>query len=281
MEWTVRIRDRLYVNLAMKEKGGHRHLDGYTKPSRVIVFSPHYDDETLGCGGTIIQMVRAGVTVYLAFMTDGSTSHRHLMAGDELKRIRASEGREAAQCLGINPDHVFLFEIPEGQLEKHSFHAGSKVQGLLSAVTPEAIFIPHAREPLLWSSDHIATHKIVSGALASAARPVVIWEYPIWYWYHWPWVGIDIRDRQQAKIILKNTIRYRAGTSAAYDFNCSISIKPALDEKINALNKHRSQVARLVSDDRWSTLHDMAGGDFVDMFFRGHEFFRRTEISKN
>ena len=32
-----------------------------------VVFSPHFDDETLGCGGTILQKRRAGAAVSLVF----------------------------------------------------------------------------------------------------------------------------------------------------------------------------------------------------------------------
>src|SRR5687768_14178340 len=36
-----------------------------------VVFSPHYDDETLGVGGTVIRKRDCGAIVYLVFMTDG------------------------------------------------------------------------------------------------------------------------------------------------------------------------------------------------------------------
>jgi len=39
------------------------------------VFSPHPDDETLGCGGTIIKKKRAGAEVKIFYMTDGRKSH--------------------------------------------------------------------------------------------------------------------------------------------------------------------------------------------------------------
>lgn len=280
MGWSMRIRDLRFAHLIKNINAGSGHFAGSAKQSRVIVFSPHYDDETLGCGGTIIRMIKEGISVYLVFMTDGSTSHQHLMSAEELKRIRASEGREAASSLGIDPDHVILLELPDGKLEKYSSEAGSKVQALLAALKPTEIFMPHASEPLLWSSDHFVTNRIVCEAAVTTAVSAVAWEYPIWYWYHWPWVGIDTRHAREAGIILKNTIRYKAGLTAAGDFNCTVSIKDELDQKRNALNQHKSQVTRLVQDDRWGTLHDIARGDFVDMFFLGYELFRRTEISK-
>ncbi len=64
-----------------------------------IVFSPHFDDETLGCGGIIFKKKRAGADVKIVFMTDGSKSHKNLISEDELKVIRQSEGLAAAQIV--------------------------------------------------------------------------------------------------------------------------------------------------------------------------------------
>ena len=42
---------------------------------RIIVFSPHPDDEALGCEGTIAKRVREDHEVYI-ILTDGRHSHR-------------------------------------------------------------------------------------------------------------------------------------------------------------------------------------------------------------
>src|SRR4030065_330273 len=51
--------------------------------SSAVIFAPHQDDETLGCGGTIMLKRKAGTPVACVFMTDGSTSHRSFMKDDE------------------------------------------------------------------------------------------------------------------------------------------------------------------------------------------------------
>ena len=75
-----------------------------------IVFAPHPDDETLGCGGTIIKKRQAGAKISIVFMTDGRTSHGHLMDINELTTRRVEEAvgvlREApalAQDRGARP----------------------------------------------------------------------------------------------------------------------------------------------------------------------------------
>ena len=77
-------------------------LDQNALGRSAVVFSPHFDDETLGCGGTILKKKRAGADVKIVFMTDGSKSHRHLISENELKAIRASEGLAASSSLGLS-----------------------------------------------------------------------------------------------------------------------------------------------------------------------------------
>jgi LmbE family N-acetylglucosaminyl deacetylase len=45
----------------------------------ILVFAPHPDDETLGCGGTIANRVREGHEVEIFFMTDGRTLERGVL----------------------------------------------------------------------------------------------------------------------------------------------------------------------------------------------------------
>jgi len=70
--------------------------------SPAVVFSPHYDDETLGVGGTIILKRRLGARVHLVFMTDGSRSHAHAMEGGRLAALRRTEALRAASALGVD-----------------------------------------------------------------------------------------------------------------------------------------------------------------------------------
>ncbi|MEZ6086390.1 MAG: PIG-L family deacetylase [Phycisphaerae bacterium] len=71
-------------------------LDDYSK--RAIVFSPHQDDEVLGCGGTIIKKIEQGADVHIVFMTNGRRSHAGHMEIDaliEMRRRRRSMPRRS------------------------------------------------------------------------------------------------------------------------------------------------------------------------------------------
>ncbi len=254
-----------------------RNLDEYNNDDlnkSAIVFSPHFDDETLGCGGITIKKKRAGADIKLVFMTDGSKSHKHLIPENELKKIRANEGVAAAQSMGMDVDDVVLLGFEETKLKEHYDLAVAKVIQILLEQQPKEIFIPYSKEPLLWSPDHIYTTKIVKSALKSYKKEVVIYEYPIWFWFHWPWVGLINKNRYLTRIILKHTFIYGLGLRLR-DFQCSMYIGDILEQKHATLAEHKSQMTRLITDSKWSTLNDVSNGKFLQCFFQEREIFRR------
>ncbi len=64
----------------------------------ILVIVAHSDDEVIGCGGTLIQHVKAGDNVRIISFTDGVSSRKNFMKLDKKKRIDASA--KAAKVLG-------------------------------------------------------------------------------------------------------------------------------------------------------------------------------------
>ena len=244
-----------------------------------LVFSPHFDDETLGCGGAIIKKLLAGVRVGIVFMTDGATSHRTFFSADNLRKLRKTEGENAARFLGVNSDDVMFLNYEEGRLCEQKVGAERRVLHLIKEYDPDEIYVPHTKEPDLWSMDHLATSRIVKKAAGMLPGIRAIYEYPIWYWFHWPWVGIDIRERFYTKVILKNTLVYRFGVRSLSDFNYCNYVADVLSQKRSALEQHRTQMTQLVEDDRWKTLPDIAKGQFLSCFFTDYEYFYRYQTN--
>jgi LmbE family N-acetylglucosaminyl deacetylase len=256
---------------ALSHIGNEYREDDMRRPA--IVFSPHFDDETLGCGGTIIKKKRAGADVKIVFMTDGSKSHRHLIAEDELKAIRASEGLAASRLLGLDAGDVFLLGFEETMLCEHVNIATDRIIKILMRHQPDEIFIPYYRELPLWSEDHLATNKIVLSALQKYGRKVVIYEYPIWFW---PWTNVPINNHRVFLTILKNT--FITPWNLLMDFLCFVYIGDVLEHKRSALDQHRSQMTRLIPDPDWLTLGDVSSGKFLESFFQEHEVFHRYNL---
>jgi LmbE family N-acetylglucosaminyl deacetylase len=243
-----------------------------------IVFSPHFDDETLGCGGTILKKTQSGNRVQIVFMTDGSRSHRHLISEEELKKIRSSEGMSAARALGLERENVRLLGFKENKLGLFENEVEKKIAEIIEDFKPDEIFLPHNKEPRIWSSDHLETTRIVIQALRKLRKELTIYEYPIWYWYHWPWVSISQHDRNNSKIIFKNTLLYSFGLSTRKDFNHCVPIENVSKQKRVALEQHKSQMTRIIPHKKWATLKDISNGEFIKCFFRSYELFRRYEF---
>lgn len=86
------------------------------KPTILYCFA-HPDDETFGCGGTIVHYHKLGATQILYCATHGEagkTGNPPICTPDELGLVRANELQQAAQCLGI--DQVILRDFGDSKL---------------------------------------------------------------------------------------------------------------------------------------------------------------------
>jgi LmbE family N-acetylglucosaminyl deacetylase len=237
------------------------------------VFSPHPDDETLGCGGTIIKKKRAGAQVKIFFMTDGRKSHRYVISENKLKSMRASETLSASRNLGIKENDVVFLDLEDGELSKNQNFAIHKVKEILLSQQPDEIFVPYYKEPLLWSADHQATNRVVLSALQTYGKKTVIYEYPIWFWYHWPWTSMPIDKLRRRLFFLKDSLV--SPLSLLRDFHCFVFVGDVLELKRAALNQYASQMKRLIADPRWRTLRDISNGEFLECFFQEYEIFHQ------
>ena len=62
--------------------------------SPMLILSPHQDDETLGCGGLLATVSALGLRPRVAYLTDGSASHRGstYWTRERLARLRGTRG---------------------------------------------------------------------------------------------------------------------------------------------------------------------------------------------
>lgn len=235
-----------------------------------IVFSPHQDDETLGCGGTIIRKREAGAEVKIVFMTDGSHSHDRFIPEAELIVLRQQEAIQAAQTLNVASENVVFFGFRDGELQQSLNMAIAKVQELLIQNQPQQVFIPYLRET---HPDHLATSQIVLAALTSYASEVAVYEYPVWYWHHFPWTK---SDRDSRLNYFKASIKAKLGWQLIQEFNYRVGIEPIKSQKQLALAQHQTQMKRLIDDPNWGLLQDVSNGEWLECFFQTQEIFRRT-----
>lgn len=137
---------------------------------RVLVVSPHQDDETLGVGGYLSQAVKAGATVEVIYATDGNLHG--------LKATRHAEALKALQTLGVKPASVLFYNYPDGNLSAQTgFDARLKAD--IDQFKPTVVFttIEYDQHP-----DHAATGRAVSAI--SAGEPGSFKAYFFLIHYH-------------------------------------------------------------------------------------------------
>lgn len=237
-----------------------------------LVFAPHPDDETLGCGGTIIRKKQAGADIKVVFMTDGCKSHAHLVSEAKLKAVRVHEAKAAAQKLGLSETDIIFLNIRDGTLASHQEVAIQNITKILLKYLPEEIFVPYAQDGI---SDHNATTSIAVSALRRCGFNSTVYEYPIWFFNHWPWIPFE-GDFKAFISTLSQNLKYSWRFLQA--FKCSVDIRDVLEQKQAALAEHKSQVTQLIPNPQWLTLQDIAQGHFLNCFFQNYELFRSSEL---
>ena len=245
---------------------------------RVVVFAPHQDDETLGCGGTIIRKIQLGSQVWVVYMTDGSrTNNNHIyqyLPTDKLIEMRRLEALQACAVLGVAKERVSFLGYEDSTLCSHIASATQKVREIVSDIRPTSIYIPYLNDG---HPDHETTGEIAINALMAIHQEVDVYEYPAWFWHSWPMIKVDLKKLYREKKLLTEIQAMVRGLKA---LNCAHDIQEVLDLKRNAIMQHRSQMENIVGSDGWGTLPAVGGGEWFSYFFKRNEVFRYSRLGK-
>lgn len=153
-----------------------------------MVFSPHQDDETFGCGGMIALKRKQEVPVSVVFLTDGQGNGGFKASSkDKIIDIRKQEAEAALKILGVEPNCIHFLDKADGSLQY--LHDESKqktieqIVKLLIDCQPEEVYVPHRKD---CHCDHEATYTLVKEAIAISKIQVELLQYPIWMFWRAP-----------------------------------------------------------------------------------------------
>lgn len=146
------------------------------KKDRILVVSPHPDDESIGCGG-VLSLYRGNCDVLLA--TDG---YRKDLDNKEASKIRVNEFINATDYLDVN-ERIFL-HIPEGEIISH-YSDFQKID----FQNYKYIFVPNRFEA---HKDHADLYKVMTKTLRNQRFTGDLLEYEVWTTIRNPNVKIDI-----------------------------------------------------------------------------------------
>ena len=149
---------------------------------RVVVLAAHPDDETLGAGGCLRALHRAGAEVTIVVATDGEAAFPGLGAAGRrsLGRSRRAELAAALRAQGLDDLSVRWLGLPDSGLAGRADELRAALAPLLADA--DAYLAP-------WSGDPHPDHRAV-GLAAAEVAPVTAhgWGYPIWMW---AWLPAD------------------------------------------------------------------------------------------
>ncbi len=128
---------------------------------KVLFVSVHPDDETLGCGGTILRMKDEGNRAYWLNISSGSSSHPFGFSEDRLLK-RSKTIKMVASAYGF--DGFENLELPNQMLDTVELRIMiGGIKKVYDAFQPDMLFIPNR-------SDVHSDHRIAFDALFSAAK---------------------------------------------------------------------------------------------------------------
>jgi N-acetylglucosamine malate deacetylase 1 len=140
---------------------------------RVLVISPHEDDEVIGCGGTLRKYVESGSQIRVVYFSDGSRGINDRSPEEAIQKRRA-EARNGLAVLGID-DMIFLgYQDGELRPTRSSIGAFSKV---ISDYQPQVIFTPFFLDN---HPDHVVSTRIVGAALRNYPKDLTCYSYEVW-----------------------------------------------------------------------------------------------------
>ena len=210
-----------------------------------LVLAPHPDDETLGCGATIMRKLAAGTSVQIVIATDGrywppSTK----LSADALAEIREGEAHRAAAILGLPRKNLAFLRFEDGRLADQRQLLRDRLVDSLDAINPEEVFVPSIIDT---HPDHRVLAELGRELVqVQRDRHPLLYEYPIWFWD--PRV-LRIRHLLERRIRIVRTAEFGPRKRAA-------------------IAAYRSQVTNSIGDAGWT-----ARQGFLRQFLQPEEIF--------
>ena len=182
--------------------------------SKVLIISPHPDDETLGCGGTLLRHKSQGDQLYWCIITEMKTE---MGWSDNLVKSRINEINSVKEIYEFID--VFNFGIPPTKVDTVPISdIVEKLSDIYKIIEPEIIYMP-------FPYDVHTDHQIVSKALKSTYK-----------WFRHPYLR---------KILMYETLSETEFSFEAKNTFCPnvfINISEFLDLKIDVMKIFKSEM---------------------------------------
>jgi N-acetylglucosamine malate deacetylase 1 len=183
--------------------------------NKIIVIAPHPDDETLGCGGTLLKHISQGDEVHWIIVTQMS---KEIGFSEETIINRFAEIEKVANCYKFKCIHncgfpvTRLDTIPMGEIIQ-------KMSQFFNEIQPNIVYLP-------FKGDIHSDHRIAFYASISCTK-----------WFRSPYIK---------RILLYKTLSETELGAASYDHgfipNVFVDISEYINEKIKIMKIYKSEL---------------------------------------
>ena len=127
--------------------------------NKVLVIAPHPDDETLGCGGSLLRHRKNGDDLYWVICTsikekEGWPTNQVKKRNNEIKTVR--EAYQFKEIFSLNYPTTKIDTFPISDLIE-------KISGIINNVSPEIIYMP-------FTHDVHTDHQFIADAVQSTIK---------------------------------------------------------------------------------------------------------------
>jgi LmbE family N-acetylglucosaminyl deacetylase len=122
----------------------------------VLVVAPHPDDESLGCGGSIIKHLRAGSRVKVIFLTNGDKGDFKRKFGKDYVETRKKSSLKAMDTLGVK-DYEF-WGYGDRELDSTFGSVSKRLRKSVDSFNPSVVYAPSPYES---HPDHRTAFRLV------------------------------------------------------------------------------------------------------------------------
>lgn len=192
-----------------------KDITSRTAARSCVVLAPHPDDETLGCGATIMRKRAAGALVYIVIATDGRHSlQRSHLSADAFAELREEEARRAGAILGLSGENIAFLRFEDGRLVDHRRSLRDRLAAIVEEIDPDEIFVSSIIDT---HPDHRVLAELARElAQVLSDRPRALYEYPIWFWDPRLWRVADLLELQICAVRTEEFRIRKCAAIAAY-----------------------------------------------------------------
>tara|TARA_B100001115_G_scaffold180778_1_gene173719 strand:+ start:337 stop:1002 length:666 start_codon:yes stop_codon:yes gene_type:complete len=182
---------------------------------KIVVIAPHPDDETLGCGGTILKHIDNGDEVHWLICTEVDSDFG--WTADQIKR-RNEEIKNVSQTFGFTS--VIELRLPSTKIDLIPIRdLVEKISKPLHVIEPNILFIP-------WFMDVHSDHQIISNSFQAFYK-----------WFRYPFI-----KKAYMYEVLSETEYGQLG-KATFKPNVFVDINTYLEKKISIMKNYKSEIS--------------------------------------